>query len=179
MYVTYAHTHHVRSYVIVVRGSASERARDWQPHFEEFSGLTRPSLRRHPSSPLRAHRLPPRSFFLSFSFSFSFSLSLSFSFLFFSLSLLSLTTLFWAYGLQLRAGRLGTPFCFIVRSSVRFCAHLPHSLSPFPSYPATPLLPLYRRSAASTYLRTALSRPTLCPSARFFLFFNIFFSSMP
>lgn len=116
------------------RQSASERARDWQLHFEEFSGLTRPSLRRRPSSP----SVPPPAT-APFQSSF-FLLSLSASLPLFLP--LSPTTLFWAYGLQLRAGRLGTPFCFIVRSSVRFCAHLPHSLSPPsqailqpPSYP--------------------------------------------
>lgn len=52
-------------------------------------------------------------------------------------------------------------------------------LALFPPLP--PFALIYRRSAASTYRRTALSphRSTLCPSARFFLFFNIFFSSMP
>lgn len=123
-----------REFACLRARARSLSARDWQLYFEEFSGLTRlwmDGFLRHAPSPSALPRLPPRSTI--------FSLSLS--------RLLSATTLFWAYETStLRAGRLGAPFCFIVRSSVRFCAHLPHSLPP--ALYLIPLCPLYRRSAA-------------------------------
>lgn len=137
-------------------------AHDWQLHFEEFSELTRPSVRRPFAPPFFDPRAPattaPFQSFLSFflcipSLPPFYLRPLSSAILSLSLSL------FWAYGLQLRSGRLGAPFllhCTLV--GVRFCAHLPHSLSFGPLYLA-PLrsLPIYRRSAASIYLQTALS----------------------
>lgn len=61
-----------------------------------------------------------------------------------------------AYGLPLRLRMLDIPFCFIVRSSVRFCAHLSLCQVPPPSRPPS-------------------LRLTLCTSARFFLFLTFSF----